>query len=119
MSELKIIDGKFYRDGVEVKPEFGNREQIKLLQDIEKLKNDKAILAVIDSEEITLYKPSLRFKCPSCNKNNFQDDYDPEEYEVECDFFEHDTINCDHCTAEFEVETDRDKPYAIKLIQIK
>lgn len=39
--ELTLRDGKFYRGDVEVPPEIGNREQIMLLQRIEREKSNQ------------------------------------------------------------------------------
>lgn len=36
---LKLISGRFYKDGIEVKPSFGDKEQIALMTDYDSMMN--------------------------------------------------------------------------------
>ena len=70
---MKLINGKFYVDGKEVPVEIGNRQQIALIQERQKLMEEGAKID-IDMEEVTTYTIAATFKCPSCGRHNLIDD---------------------------------------------
>lgn len=65
MADLILKNGSFYRDGEKVPLEFGNKEQIRLMQEqmqvITALK--EGLVLEPDIEEITTYSAEVRFKC--------------------------------------------------------
>jgi transcription elongation factor Elf1 len=107
-SKLELINGKFYRNGVEVKPAFGDWEQIKLLKEAERKANEKKVSAKLIREEIYQYYAVIAFTCPICKKENtvnmFEDEpsdwpidnSDVDSYDVSCE-----NIDCQH---EFTIE---------------
>lgn len=71
---LRLVDGKFMRGDVEIKPEIGNPEQIALLQKIERERtqrekdaNDGRLDVYIHVEDIK-YKVVCEFTCICGNK---------------------------------------------------
>jgi hypothetical protein len=86
-----LINGKFYKDNVEVPIEIGNIEQIALLKKIEKEKEDGINISVSISE-ITNYQLSFLWTCPICNYKNYEEydfeDHDPNDEDIK------DTIEC-------------------------
>lgn len=79
--KLTIKDGKFYRNGREEKAEFGNREQIQLLKEIQ-WKSD------IWHKGIQLKKaPAMVFKCSGCKSDVVAPEKDNPAYKgtnIEC-----------------------------------
>jgi len=118
---LKLIDGKFFRNGEEVKAEFGNREQIALLEKMNKLKDEKSVVGVISSTETTTYQPIVKFTCPFCKSVNTVDDFDTvEDDEPDCSDVDDCYIDCVRCGAEFETIKDKDlKRNEIKIVTKK
>ena len=115
---LKLIDGKFFRNGEEVKPEFGNRVQIALLEKAKKLQDEKTVVGVISSTETTTYQPIVKFTCPFCQTLNTVDDFDTvEDFEPDCSDVDDCEIDCIKCGAEFETIKDKDlKRNEIKIV---
>lgn len=60
---MELRDGKFYRDGVEVPPTFGDREQIELLRKAEK-QMEKLEVDGIEAEIEYNVSAEVRCKCP-------------------------------------------------------
>lgn len=119
MSNLIIKDGKFYKNGVEIKPEFGNREQIQALRDAERKANETKIEAKIIQEEKTYHYATIEFTCPNCEKNNrvevFEDD--PSDWFIDNSDVDNIDISCPHCDTDFTIEADKGRGnMAISLI---
>ena len=80
-SELKYIDGKFLRGGIEVKPVFGDGEQLRLLNQLNEIKDlaqkgkyalriEEEGLNEDDGENDGLYHWSITFTCV-CGRNTY------------------------------------------------
>lgn len=108
---LRLVDGKFMRGDVEIKPEIGNPEQIALLQNIErectqreKDVNDGRLDVYIHVEDIK-YKVVCEFTC-ICGKKiqargiNYTDVWEDLEYPV----YEDGPIICKKCRREYEID---------------
>lgn len=108
---LRLVDGKFMRGDIEVKPEIGNPEQIALLQKIEregtqreKDANDGRLDVDIHVEDIQ-YKVVCEFRCICGNDIqergiNYTDDWE----ELEDPVYEDGPIICDKCYREYEID---------------
>ena len=107
---LRLVNGKFMRGDIEVKPEIGNPEQIALLQKIERERtqrekdaNDGRLDVHIHVESIK-YQVVCEFRCICGNAIqargiNYTDDWEELEYPV----YEDGTIICDKCNREYEI----------------
>ena len=110
-SRCCLVDGKFMRGDVEVKPEIGNPEQIALLQKIEreriqreKAANDGRLDVYIHVEDIK-YKVVCEFTCICGNGIqargiNYTDDWE----ELGDPVYEDGPIICDKCYREYEID---------------
>ena len=109
MSNLIIKNGKFYKGNVEVKPEFGNMEQIRALRAAERKANEKKIDAKLYQEEVSQYYASVKFTCPSCKNENHVDvlEDDPLDMHVDNSDVDGFDISCNHCDADFTIEADK------------
>lgn len=81
---MKLLNGKFYdKEGNEVKPEFGNKEQIRLIEEaqrtLDELRGDGV---VVDPEITTITKVSVDFKCICGQTVYFRD----KEFDDDCAF---------------------------------
>lgn len=110
MKKLTLKDGKFYRGTTEVKPEFGNKEQIALIRQMEARLEQSYTLGDLWDYEETTYVPMLRFDCPFCGKENKIKLDESSEFPTDLSEFEHDVlhISCDHCDEDFEMQYDKD-----------
>ena len=107
---LRLVNGKFMRGDIEVKPEIGNPEQIALLQKIERERtqrekdaNDGRLDVHIHVEDIK-YEVVCEFRCICGNAIqargiNYTDDWEELEYPV----YEAGPIICDKCYREYEI----------------
>lgn len=107
---LRLVDGKFMRGDIEVKPEIGNPEQIALLQKIERERtqrekdaNDGRLDVHIHVEDIK-YEVVCEFRCICGNAIqargiNYTDDWEELGYPV----YEDGPIICDKCYREYEI----------------
>lgn len=107
---LRLVNGKFMRGDIEVKPEIGNPEQIALLQKIERERtqrekdaNDVRLDVHIHVEDIK-YEVVCEFRCICGNAIqargiNYTDDWE----ELECPVYEDESIICDKCHREYEI----------------
>ena len=108
---LRLVDGKFMRGDVEVKPEIGNPEQIALLQKIErertqreKAANDGRLDVHIHVEDIK-YEVVCEFRCICGNAIqargiNYTDVWEDLEYPV----YEDGPIICNKCHRKYEID---------------
>ena len=118
---LKLINGKFYRDGVEVKPEIGNPEMIKLLQrenEKQAKKKAKGIEGTFRSEEITTYTHHVKFTCECGHFNDIDiDDGDAGEWESHPRDYDEVQIECYRCEKVYEIVSQEDRR-KVKLIKV-
>jgi hypothetical protein len=108
---ITIKDGKFYQDGKEVKPEFGNWQQIRALQAALRESNLESCSGTVVSEEVSQYYPIIVFKCPLCNTQNrqhFEDDVD--EYHIDNSDVDGYEVSCTQCNTDFTVKAKKDSP---------
>lgn len=114
---IEIRDGKFYKDGVEVKPSFGDMEQIRALKEAERKANEKKVDAKLFSEEITTYYAVVKFKCPSCKHENTVDllDDDPSEWNIDNDDVDQLECSCDSCRLDFTINADKSNKSRMKI----
>lgn len=108
---LRLVDGKFMRGDVEVKPEIGNPEQIALLQNIErectqrgKAAKDGLLDVYIHVEDIK-YKVVCEFRCICGNEIqargiNYTDVWE----DLEDPVYEDGPIICKKCHREYEID---------------
>lgn len=108
---LRLVNGKFMRGDIEVKPEIGNPEQIALLQKIERERtqrekdaNDARLDVHIHVEDIK-YEVVCEFRCICGNAIqargiNYTDDWEELEYPV----YEDGPIICDKCGRKYEID---------------
>jgi transposase-like protein len=99
---LRLKDGKFYRGNEEVKPEFGNKEQIALIREAERIETMSVVMAKFESEEIITYQGVISFKCPVCQTDNRLKDTEIEEGDVSPSDFDNTFWKCKKCSTEFE-----------------
>ena len=112
---IEIKNGKFYRNGIEVKPTFGDWEQINALNKAMDVLKSGKVDAIVDSDEIVRYNPFIKFICPKCNEENkiYLDEEveeDPDAHSVEGE-----VIECETCSLEFEVMECKTKNYTNKI----
>ena len=108
---LRLVDGKFMRGDIEVKPEIRNPEQIALLQNIErectqreKDVNDGRLDVYIHVEDIK-YKVVCEFTCICGNEIqasgiNYTDVWE----DLEDPVYDYGPIICDKCYREYEID---------------
>ena len=108
---LRLVDGKFMRGDVEVKPEIGNPEQIALLQNIErectqreKDADDGRLDVYIHVEDIK-YKVVCEFTCICGNKIQARGiNYTDVWKDLEDPVYEDGPIICKKCHREYEID---------------
>lgn len=113
---LRLVNGKFMRGDIEVKPEIGNPEQIALLRKIERERtqrekdaNDGRLDVHIHVEDIK-YEVVCEFRCICGNAIqargiNYTDDWE----ELESPDYEGAAIICDKCGRKYEIDGFRAK----------
>lgn len=110
---LEIKNGKFYRDGLVEPIQFGNLDQIKLMQqhlkDYEALTNEGVL---IDWEVETSYRATMDYKC-SCGKYVRFGDVDLDDEDDKPDFKES-TATC-KCKRIYEIDENDDGDLVVKL----
>lgn len=114
---IEIIDGKFYKDGVEVKPSFGDMEQIRALKEALAKAKEKKVDAKLISEEVATYYAVVNFKCPSCQHENSVDLLDDDRSEWDIDNSDVDQLecSCDSCRLDFTINADKKSRMKIYL----
>ena len=108
---LRLVDGKFMRGDVEVKPEIGNPEQIALLQNIErectqreKDADDGRLDVYIHVEDIK-YKVVCEFTCLCGNKIQARGITSTDVWEdLKDPVYEDGPIICNKCHREYEID---------------
>lgn len=106
MSKLTLSGGKFYRDGKEVPPVFGDTEQIALLKEREKdfevLQETGGIQVDIDREEVISINLTTTFICLCGNKLKIRID-DLDEYCDEEEELSGQSKKCHQCQRKYEL----------------
>ena len=116
MKAIQLINGKFYENGKEVKPEIGNVEQIRLLKEAEQKENMGIVKAFLTEGEIIKYYPIIHFTCPKCGTDNHEEMEDEaSEWFVDNSDVSMMDIHCHSCSAMFEVEAIEGHPMGIQL----
>lgn len=117
MGELTLKNGKFYRDGEVVKPEFGNKEQIALMEQWRK-ELEKGLLVTPNIEEKTIYNLSVSWEC-LCGRVNETKDYNEyEDWEPDDDDIKDligDEVCCENCGKEYELHVVKRSPNSRKM----
>lgn len=105
MGKLTLKNGKFYRDGKVVKPEFGNKEQIALMEEWRK-ELEKGILVTTDVYLKMIHYLSISWEC-LCGRVNetsyheqFEDGY-PNEDDIKSSIGDY--VCCESCDKEYEL----------------
>lgn len=108
---LRLKSGKFYDDAGNVVPlEFGNKEQIKLIQDEENriaCFSGEGLPIAIDIDERVVYDFQIRFNCV-CGKLLHRD-HESEESDDFSGLLTR-TISCADCKRRYLAEIDPDDP---------
>lgn len=108
---LRLVDGKFIRGDVEVKPEIGNTEQIALLQKIERERTQREKDAKAGRLDVDIYVEDIKYKvvckftciCGNAIQArgiNYTDDWE----ELENPVYEDGSIICNRCYREYEID---------------
>ena len=112
---MTLINGKFYVDGKEVPVEIGNREQIRLLKEKQGL-IESGVKIDVETDEVTTYTIEAKFRCPSCDTNNFI--HEDSEYPFNNSDIRDILIldsTCRGCGQDFELEA-KNGEYIFKMI---
>ena len=108
---LKIVNGKFMRGNVEVKPEISNREQILCLQNYERQREADEKIAEegieVDVEiKNTRFDAILSFEC-ICGKkvqNVKEDEWSDHPELYDSYHWDDEVITCKHCKRRYKIE---------------
>lgn len=108
---LRLVDGKFMRGDIEVKPEIGNPEQIALLQKIERERTQREKDAKAGRLDVDIYVEDIRynvvceFTCICGNEIEKKDTSYTDNWEdLEAPDYEDGPITCDKCGREYEID---------------
>lgn len=97
---MTIKNGKFFKDGVQVPIEHGNKEQIKVLKRIEEMSNGF-------TPQIEIVKRvSMLFTCVCGAANNFDDFTEMENGDDPDAIILHEKDHCYNCGLEYKVIVD-------------
>jgi len=115
--KLVLKGGKFYRGKELVPIEFGNWEQIKLIEEKqEELKaiHGEGLIVDVWVEEITYYMAKADFKCIECDstvdiEQEVDDEDDKDDILGEC--------KCWKCRAIYEIKKNSDGDYVVKHLK--
>lgn len=105
---IEIRNGKMYKDGKEVKPTFGDLEQIRALKEAERKANEKKVNAKLIEKEITNYYAVIDFTCPICKEKNSVDVFEdaPQEYCIDKTDVDEIDVSCEKCHSDFTIHAD-------------
>lgn len=99
---MKLIDGKFFENGVEVKPEFGNKSQIELIQKHERLNEQFKTGLEVFPEFTTVVNARLDFTC-ICGHEIYSHMEGLDEFEGD-EVFNKQTESCHKCNRKYIFE---------------
>ena len=105
---IEIRNGKMYKDGKEVKPTFGDLEQIRALREAERKANEKRVNAKLFSEEISTFYAIVQFTCPSCKHENSFDFFEdePKQWNIDKNDVDEIDVSCEKCDCDFTIHAD-------------
>lgn len=106
---MTLKNGSFYQDGVKVPIEFGNKEQIKLINAVKLLKEDGAVPALI-FDEAERFICGISFTCVCGSKVQCNWETEEEGYEIEGE-----KVKCQGCDFTFVVCADENNFLFFKL----
>lgn len=114
---IEIMDGKFFKDGQEIKPTFGDMEQIRALKEAEQKANEIKVNAKLYEEQTTTYYAVVKFDCPVCKYDNSIDllDDEPSEYAITNRDVDAMKCKCDNCNLNFVVNASKNSRHKIHL----
>ena len=114
---MKLIKGKFYEGDKELPVEFGNKEQIKLMNDqlslVNALNGDGL---EVEPEIETVYRVSVSFTCP-CGANAYANDMEIDDDNNLSAIKEMvgNKFNCHQCGNKYVCEENDDNELVVKL----
>lgn len=100
----QIKDKQLYKDGVKVRLEFGNDEQIKFLAYANKFYNDGLELDVDTEKVITVY---TNFKC-LCGDHRFYIEQEGDDFSDEYELIDT-CVVCPKCKTKYVIEENENK----------
>lgn len=107
---MTLIDGKFFNDGQPYPLEFGNKEQIKLIDTVSLFKNDGVIPTLI-FDEAKSFICGLNLKCVCGGEAKLLWETESESYETDGTI-----VKCSGCSYKYKVCSDEDNFLFYKLI---
>jgi hypothetical protein len=110
---MQLINGKFFRDGVPVPLEFGNMEQVRLIEGVKLLKEEGAMPAFI-FDEAQNYICGISLTCVCGHKVQCHWETKEEGYEIEGT-----EVKCTGCDFVYEVCSDEDAFLFFKIVSKK
>ena len=118
-NQLTIKDGKFYRNGVEEKPEFGNREQINAIQkEVERQKRiEKGVPCDVDFEEISHYEMDITFPCMKCKRRVWRSIDTDTDKDYELAKADKETATCQSCKTKHELIHNQAKNEIVAILK--
>ena len=108
--------GKFYLDGKEVPLQFGNRRQIKLIQEaLDNAENGAPVNLRVS--EVTTWTISAHYTCPICNNTKLVESemfehWEPDAQDIK-EFME-EIDHCYKCKTYFDLVDEGDNQYRLK-----
>jgi len=114
---IEIMNGKFFKDGKEIKPTFGDTEQIRVLKEAERKANEKRVNAKLFSEEITTFYAIVQFTCPSCKHENSFDFFEdePQQWNIDKNDVNELECSCKKCDLDFTINADKTDKKSMKI----
>jgi transcription elongation factor Elf1 len=114
---IEIINGKFLKDGKEIKPTFGDTEQIRVLKEAERKANERKVHAKLIEKEVTTYYACIEFVCPICKEKNSVDLFEDEPQEWNIDKNDVDGLyrSCKKCDLHFTINADKTDKKSMKI----
>ena len=104
---ITIKDGKLYQDGAVIRPEIGNPDHIKAVNDLQKrfdeLTSEEGMLLGIDTDGNFTVSTMFQCFCGAFVYKEFELDPDREEFDVS-DADLSGTVNCYECNKQYELE---------------
>jgi len=111
---LIIREGKFYRGGSPVKPEFGNAEQIECLKQYETLGDILKEGMIVDNIQYDMQPidATASFKC-ICGRKIYVNTEADEEDDIVC--FKNKKVSCNTCLRSYIFDINNDHDLVVKI----
>ena len=116
MEKLILKGGKFFRGSEFVPLEFGNIEQIKIIEEKQKLLtnlNGSGLVLDVWCEEIKHYEVKTDFICINCDKRVYIEREVDDDTEKQAILGTH---SCWHCKQKYKIEKNDDSEYVVKVV---